>query len=473
MSIALKQSAGAFVKPVDDARLYNLFSSGQTGIVEGCEITHLGANQLQISSGWGICQGRMFTVEQETIAATVSASGQVNGRLLIHIDVSSENPASFQTQAAAELPDLTQEEINSNGTVFELELASYIVDGATISDLRHTYERVSSRSDNGFFIYTHSGNSLTGRGENGRFKASAAGTYTSFAVNGTSCAVKCGEDAEIELVDGAWYTFILDGNTINFKQGGAGLNFKIVGGTEQPASPKENTIWVNTDLEITGWAFDAQQPDNPETGNVWIKTGVNGNAPISAVKGKSLIIYPQSCMQWNGTEFISKDVKVYKNGQWITLKFWFLQGSEQYSGITGGWGAINTTGTFKSATADRSGLVFATTSYIARNIATIAPIDFTGINTLYFSIAACEFSGNAGNGYSMNMGVHTDRTVRWSVDSAQGWAAEKYILRPGAGHIGDWPVDTSSIDAEGYIQIVTHCNADSNLNVTIDEIYGV
>ena len=277
---------------------------------------------------------------------------------------------------------------------------------------------IVNKADNGFFIYTHSSNSLTGRGENGRFKATAAGTYTSFAVNGTSCAVKCGEDAEIELVDGAWYTFILDGNTINFKQGGAGLNFKIVGGTVQPASPKENTIWVNTDLEITGWAFDAQQPDNPETGNVWIKTGVNGNAPISAVKGKSLIIYPQSCMQWNGTEFISKDVKVYKNGQWITLKFWFLQGSEQYSGITGGWGAINTTGPFKSATADSSGLVFATTSYIARNIATIAPIDFTGINTLYFSIAACEFSGNAGNGYSMNMGVHTDRTVRWSVDSA-------------------------------------------------------
>lgn len=143
MSIALKQSAGAFVKPVDDARLYNLFSSGQTGIVEGCEITHLGANQLQISSGWGICQGRMFTVEQETIAATVSASGQVNGRLLIHIDVSSENPASFQTQAAAELPQLTQEDINSSGTVFELELAGYKVDELSITALQLTADHIN------------------------------------------------------------------------------------------------------------------------------------------------------------------------------------------------------------------------------------------------------------------------------------------------------------------------------------------
>lgn len=42
--------------------------------------------------------------------------------------------------------------------------------------------------------------------------------------------------------------------------GGAGLNFKVVGGTSAPASPKENTIWVNTDDEITGWVFSTKRP---------------------------------------------------------------------------------------------------------------------------------------------------------------------------------------------------------------------
>ena len=47
-----------------------------------------------------------------------------------------------------------------------------------------------------------------------------------------------------------------------YKHGGAGgggfvgLNFEIVGGTTQPSNPKENTIWVNTDQEITNWLFD-------------------------------------------------------------------------------------------------------------------------------------------------------------------------------------------------------------------------
>ena len=42
--------------------------------------------------------------------------------------------------------------------------------------------------------------------------------------------------------------------------GGASLNFKVVGGTSTPSSPKENTIWVNTDAEISSWAFSAEEP---------------------------------------------------------------------------------------------------------------------------------------------------------------------------------------------------------------------
>lgn len=38
---------------------------------------------------------------------------------------------------------------------------------------------------------------------------------------------------------------------------GDGLNFEVVGGTTQPANPKENTIWINTDVEITRWYFSA------------------------------------------------------------------------------------------------------------------------------------------------------------------------------------------------------------------------
>lgn len=174
-------------------------------------------------------------------------------------------------------------------------------------------------ADNGLFVYTHSSDGLTGSGTNGKFKAAVTGIYTAIKVNGISYGVKCGEDTEIDLVAGAWYTFILDGNTINFKQGGAGLNFKIVGGTAQPASPKENTIWINTDLEITGWAFDTESPNYLSTGGIWLKTAQNGNAKMNIVKKNTIFVSFLYAFQWNGTAFVSKKAKLYANGKWVEM----------------------------------------------------------------------------------------------------------------------------------------------------------
>lgn len=43
--------------------------------------------------------------------------------------------------------------------------------------------------------------------------------------------------------------------------GGSGLNFRVIGGTSTPASPRENDIWVNTDTAVTGWHFGTDEPN--------------------------------------------------------------------------------------------------------------------------------------------------------------------------------------------------------------------
>lgn len=42
--------------------------------------------------------------------------------------------------------------------------------------------------------------------------------------------------------------------------GGAGLNFKVVGGTSAPSNPKENTILVDTNTPISGYHFGNEEP---------------------------------------------------------------------------------------------------------------------------------------------------------------------------------------------------------------------
>lgn len=133
--IDIKQFAGKIITPKDDALLYE-FLVNQNGIFEGCEVTHLGANQLQIASGRGIIKGRIFVVTQETINATVSDSGTKLGRLIIRVDVSNvETPISFVTQIGATLPDLVQEDINRDGTVFELPIVTYTATELLIDNL--------------------------------------------------------------------------------------------------------------------------------------------------------------------------------------------------------------------------------------------------------------------------------------------------------------------------------------------------
>lgn len=93
--------------------------------------------------------------------------------------------------------------------------------------------------------------------------------------------------------------------------GGAGINFKVVGGTVQPQG-KENLIWVNTSTPITNWVVSPNQPTAAE-GTVWIKTGAGDNT-INLLKRNLLEICPVFCSQ-------------YRNGNFVPLFGYYYEGN--------------------------------------------------------------------------------------------------------------------------------------------------
>lgn len=94
--ITLKTYDGQNISASDDAILYDKVI-GSSGIINGCDITHEGANILKISSGRMIIKGRIAIVEEENINANVDGA---NGKLLIHMDLNNtETPISFVTQS--------------------------------------------------------------------------------------------------------------------------------------------------------------------------------------------------------------------------------------------------------------------------------------------------------------------------------------------------------------------------------------
>lgn len=124
-----------------------------------------------------------------------------------------------------------------------------------------------------------------------------------------------------------------------FGSGGAGVNFKIVGGTTQPTTTRENTIWVNTDTAISGWVFSASAPAEPVEGLVWLQTGTYSNVEFNALRKNGIQVYPLAAKQYVDSTWVEKTAYSYQDGKWVAWlrrEILYEPGNENIP-VTGGW----------------------------------------------------------------------------------------------------------------------------------------
>ena len=126
-----------------------------------------------------------------------------------------------------------------------------------------------------------------------------------------------------------------------FKSGASGspVNFKVVSGASAPELPMENTIWVNSDAEMTGWVFSMEAPANPEEGLVWIKVGTVDTFAFNALRRNGIVLCPMYAKQYIGSEWITKTARIYQNGVWaeIVTMLKLYDNGDTFDAITGGW----------------------------------------------------------------------------------------------------------------------------------------
>ena len=112
--------------------------------------------------------------------------------------------------------------------------------------------------------------------------------------------------------------------------GGAGLNFKVVGGPSQrtkPESPSKNMIWVDTDTDISSWVISIAQPTNPEPGMIWISTGKFNNYLFNALKKNSIQINPNGIYQYVDEAWAEVYAEIHNGEGWSPMKFdlWLIK----------------------------------------------------------------------------------------------------------------------------------------------------
>ena len=136
MAINLVTYAAQTVTPQDDALIYENALIG-SGMIYGGEVTIGSANVLHIAAGHGALCGRKFTIEATDIPVALTSSGSLDGRVYIHMDLSdTDEPISFMVETDSSLtPVIQNTNVNINNGVYEINLATFDVDTATISNL--------------------------------------------------------------------------------------------------------------------------------------------------------------------------------------------------------------------------------------------------------------------------------------------------------------------------------------------------
>ena len=179
--------------------------------------------------------------------------------------------------------------------------------------------------------------------------------------------------------------------------GGYGLFLRVLGGTSQPTTPREGTIWVNTSALKPDYILSATQPGSPASGLVWIKLGSDGvSLPVD--KKGTLAITLAGCAVYNGRTWDNVDAWVYTGGKWVQFSFtivYLYNKGDLCTDITGGWKA--TAWPFNAGEDGRAPTVDYKDTYVNLSInggrknysgvfEPINKIDLTGVKTILFKL---------------------------------------------------------------------------------------
>ncbi|MEE1356076.1 MAG: hypothetical protein UHG68_00770, partial [Clostridia bacterium] len=129
--------ANKTVSPVYDAIIQELYTDGG-GVITGCTVTIKDANHLHITEGYGVLCGREFKIVASDIPVQLSSSGNLNGRLYLHMDLSlATDPITLLVETGATLTPVQQDaNVNTTNGVYEVNLATFDVGTSAISNLQ-------------------------------------------------------------------------------------------------------------------------------------------------------------------------------------------------------------------------------------------------------------------------------------------------------------------------------------------------
>lgn len=250
--------------------------------------------------------------------------------------------------------------------------------------------------------------------------------------------------------------------------GGGGLNLKVVGGTTQPTSSRENTIWVKTTTDITGYVLSPTQPETGTEGLVWLKTADSG-VEINVGRKNAVLLHLAGGMLYTGGKWASVDAWAYINSAWKQFSIAFdgrlYDNGDQCTDVTGGWGItdykyVNSAGKESDPGAGKlesDSMYIASSSPKMTMLGTAKPIDLDGLKTLTVDWKVLKCYDGATN--ALMLDIQREKKAGTSIAIAtlgSGKAAKRLTST----------LDISSLSGKAYVIVrVTVTSAGSSGNI--------
>lgn len=232
---------------------------------------------------------------------------------------------------------------------------------------------------------------------------------------------------------------------------GGGLNFKVVG-NPQPVNPKENTIWLNTDVKITGYSFAAEQPEM-QPGEAWISTGMASPVAFDALKKNTVMVYPLSAMQMmeDGT-LVDVPAKIYLGGAWQDWALYLKPSERAYKTYKWDNGQISVSG-------DTISYGYSDTAYSETLFVFTDPVDVSMYNTL-----EATFSVTASSGAKTRLAVTTSLPTNYvTIGQLSGVVAQSVVPNSTGTHQISVPI--ADVNLNVYVVIYGASNKGTVTNI--------
>lgn len=213
------------------------------------------------------------------------------------------------------------------------------------------------------------------------------------------------------------------GQCFLYGTGGGGSGVRVVIQAEAPTNPRENTVWVKSDIAGKKYVFAEAEPEAAEEGLLWL-----------SVTGKGIIT---AARVYSGGKWVLVDAYMFIGGQWVPIaSSWngeLFENGNQYEDLTGGW-----------TSADGNYLIgtFSDDFYRCRMV---NKLDVTNYNTIKFTIVSNTFWSST-----------------WGISNSKAGGEDDFVAKTNVGdgsaginHSGTYAVDVSSVSGEYYLRFMS------------------